>query len=514
MNKSEIIATGKYRNCHEICGIRVESNVRCLGIYVGHDKSVCNAKNWNEKVDKLDRTLSQWKNRHLTFFGKVTILKTLGLSQIIFSAQNTTMPDNAIEDVTKIVYKFLWNNQERIKRKVLIRKQGQGGLNVTHVESFLSAIKIQWVKKILTSADKWSIIPKHLIDEFGADKLLLKISFHDIPYIKNMPPFYRQVFGQYIRMKSLLQERPSTLDELLVQPLWYNKFIYVTIRRKQQPIFLSNWIKHGIIYVKDLAFNRGVLDINYVYKLIKNKGNILIELSEIKEALRPFRNLLKQISETRPINDDNLQYLYWNAKQIYNPIVEIISEVPTFKMIKKMLPNSTQEDIDNTLDTKIINRIENKLAEFSFKLIHNSLICGQILSKWTNISPNCVSCQKTHDIPHMIYHCTVCKRVWDKLSAILTIQITLKHILLMYDHPNYETKIFINYCITAVAYNMYKYWMEYRDENKLPNEISLINKIKADLHLRYLIIKYTGKYVKLSENLLKIATQLSMNNVN
>ena len=140
---------------------------------------------------------------------------------------------------------------------------------------------------------------------------------------------------QYIRLKSLLQERPSTLDELLVQPLWYNKFIYVTIRRKQQPIFLSNWIKHGIIYVKDLAFNRGVLDINYVYKLIKNKGNILIELSEIKEALRPFRNLLKQISEARPINDDNLQYLYWNAKQIYNPIVEIISEVPTFKMIKK-----------------------------------------------------------------------------------------------------------------------------------------------------------------------------------
>ena len=56
--------------------------------------------------------------------------------------------------------------------------------------------------------------------------------------------------------------------------------------------------------------------------------------------------------------------------------------------------------------------------------------------------------------------------------------------------------------------------MECRDENKLPNEISLINKIKADLRLRYLIIKYTGKYVKLSENLLKIATQLSMNNVN
>ena len=126
------------------------------------------------------------------------------------------MPDNAIDDITKIVYKFVWNNQEQIKRKVLIRKTGQGGLNVTHVESFLSAIKIQWVKKILNSVDKWSIIPKHLIDEFGADNLLLKINIHDIPYIKSMHPFYRHVFGQYIRIKSLLQERPSTLDELLV----------------------------------------------------------------------------------------------------------------------------------------------------------------------------------------------------------------------------------------------------------------------------------------------------------
>ena len=34
-------------------------------------------------------------------------------------------------------------------------------------------------------------------------------------------------------------------------------------------------------------------------------------------------------------------------------------------------------------------------------------------SKWTNISQNCVSCHNTHDIPHMIYYCTVCKSVWD-----------------------------------------------------------------------------------------------------
>ena len=63
--------------------------------------------------------------------------KTLGVSQIIFSAQNTTMPHNAMDGLTNIVYKFLWNNQERIKMKVLIRKTGQGGLNVTPLKAFL-----------------------------------------------------------------------------------------------------------------------------------------------------------------------------------------------------------------------------------------------------------------------------------------------------------------------------------------------------------------------------------------
>ena len=110
-----------------------------------------------------------------------------------------------------------------------------------------------------------------------------------------------------------------------------------------------------------------MLVINCVYNLIKNKVDIHIELSETKEAERSFQNLLKQIPHVRSVNDNNLQYLYWNAKQIYNPIVNRISDVPTFKLIKKVLPNSTEEDIDSTLETKIMNGIENKLAEFNIK---------------------------------------------------------------------------------------------------------------------------------------------------
>ena len=73
-------------------------------------------KTQDEKIFKLEKTLFSWKKRNLTFFGKITILKTLGLSPLIFSMQNTAMPEGKVELINKIVYSFLWKKQERIKR--------------------------------------------------------------------------------------------------------------------------------------------------------------------------------------------------------------------------------------------------------------------------------------------------------------------------------------------------------------------------------------------------------------
>ena len=68
----------------------------------------------------------------------------------------------------------------------------------------------------------------------------------------------------------------------------------------------------------------------------------------------------------------------------------------------------------------------------------------------------------------------------------------------------------MNYYITTVTNNMYKYWIEYREENRIPNEISLIYTIKDGSHFRYLTIRYTGKHVKLSEYLLMYTLQCKL----
>ena len=52
-----------------------------------------------------------------------------------------------------------------------------------------------------------------------------------------------------------------------------------------------------------------------------------------------------------------------------------------------------------------------KLKEFNFKLLHNIVPCGKILSKWKpNISEHCEICKDIETTKHMLYDCIKCSK--------------------------------------------------------------------------------------------------------
>ena len=53
---------------------------KLLGIFVSYDEKGNNRMNFNLKVQKLQTNLDIWKSRGLTLYGKVLIIKSLGLS--------------------------------------------------------------------------------------------------------------------------------------------------------------------------------------------------------------------------------------------------------------------------------------------------------------------------------------------------------------------------------------------------------------------------------------------------
>ena len=64
----------------------LHSPVRLLGIHVSYDEKGNNELNLNLKIRKLQTNLDMWRSRDLTLFGKVLIIKSLGLAQLIYSA--------------------------------------------------------------------------------------------------------------------------------------------------------------------------------------------------------------------------------------------------------------------------------------------------------------------------------------------------------------------------------------------------------------------------------------------
>ena len=104
-----------------------------------------------------------------------------------------------------------------------------------------------------------------------------------------MPPFYRQVIERCVKIKSFIQEEPTTINQLLNQLIWHNTYLFTKIRHRKRSIFVSNWIKSGILYVKYLDDSEGHVSESYIIKHLKNKSSFLIEMKEIKEALRPYK---------------------------------------------------------------------------------------------------------------------------------------------------------------------------------------------------------------------------------
>ena len=64
------------------------------------------------KIRKMKTKLNLWQTRDLTVYGKSLLAKTLGASQLIYTASMISMPDTVINTVQSHLFYFLWKNKK------------------------------------------------------------------------------------------------------------------------------------------------------------------------------------------------------------------------------------------------------------------------------------------------------------------------------------------------------------------------------------------------------------------
>ncbi len=115
VDKTEGILLGPLKNTiNAINGIKFTNDaIRCLGIYIGHDKNKCFNKNWTEKIEKIKLVFERWKNRNMTIFGKTLIIKSLASSLLIHSMSILETPQDILDEVEKLIFGFYGKKRKK-----------------------------------------------------------------------------------------------------------------------------------------------------------------------------------------------------------------------------------------------------------------------------------------------------------------------------------------------------------------------------------------------------------------
>ena len=127
----------------------MRDKVKTLGVWLSTDPEIMLKVNYEEKITKFKASLGCWELRRLSLLGKITVLKSLIVSQLMHILSPLPTNQCAIGEVNTLFFKFLWDGKgDKIKRDIMISDYEDGGLKMIDIRLFTQALKLSWVKKI------------------------------------------------------------------------------------------------------------------------------------------------------------------------------------------------------------------------------------------------------------------------------------------------------------------------------------------------------------------------------
>jgi len=462
--KSEVFLLG---NCgqgnnvpNQISGLKcITGAFRALGIYFSKDKEEVIEKNFKTRLANCQVALNIWSQHNLSLKGKVTVLKSLIIPNLLFACSNLFVPESFISDVNVMFFKFLWNNKPpKIRQETIIADLEEGGLKMPHFPTVVKAAKVMWVKRLLEeNPGNWKLIALRLANVTRFD-LCCK---NDVSFIKTLSPFYEQVLDAWFKFYST---EPKSIDELKHEVLWNNKFILID----QKPVLYKKWQKNGVTHVQDLFQSGGKL---LTHEELKNKYNIKVNILEYISLVKALpRKWLKAIrtstisSNVKPwvITQESTKKLC--TKRVYWSLLEnIVKEPVAVSQWISLFPFLHDNDFAEIFKLSYLT-METRLQSFQYKLLNRILPCNYKLSIWGLSSTSCCNvCNNVDTQEHHLFYCNETRAFWQFiekwLQDLYQVYIPLKITDVMFGVPYKKTQdemmYVLNYIIIHGKWHIY-----------------------------------------------------------
>ena len=96
----------------------MRDKVKTLGVWLSTDPEIMLKANYEEKI-KFKASLGCWELRRLSLLGKITVLKSLIVSQLTYISSPLPTNQCPIDEVNTLFFKVLWDGKGD-KRDIMI----------------------------------------------------------------------------------------------------------------------------------------------------------------------------------------------------------------------------------------------------------------------------------------------------------------------------------------------------------------------------------------------------------
>ena len=452
-------------------------------------------ENFDSKIDNIKASLNKWAKRKLTPLGRITVLKTIILPRLVHLLTSLPNPPNKmIEELNTRFFKFVWNNKvERVKRKVLIQNQKLGGLKMPNINSVNKALKISWIKRLMSSNSKWTGL-----FESETKTNFQKITIFGDDYAKSISSmkndFWRDCLAHWSDLLKVLNKSKINQNDCI--SLWHNSDLKIG----KKSICYDKLVVKGIYYIEDLfdeeqqflsheTFSkRHDIKINFL--------NYISLINTVKKYLRlanlTTKDFVHQIGPKIP----RCIHLLKKKESVCKLVGTFFCDTHTVPTSQNAYLNKgfhiDNETWKNYYILPFKCTTDTSLQWLQFRILHRILATNSLLCKFKILENNkCTFCNlEKETLEHIFYDCSFVERFFTDVSSWLltnrNLHITFTKNMIFFGIPHKNDNIAINWFILQCK----KYIYSSRSKKKLPNLLEFCKILEYELNIqKYNLLK-------------------------
>ena len=428
MDKTSVIWIGSMRHsnrilCSEYDLNWVKDKFSLLGVTLSTDLQNIVEMNYNEKLQMLRSIFTSWSKRVLTPIGKLVVIKSLvipKLNHLFIGLPNPS--EEFIKTLQNMCFSFLWKNgPDKIKRTVTMQGYEKGGLRMIDISQFINALKISWIRRLITENKDCFIIHNTMYPFYD------KCYIYGSDYIKSIldridNPFW---FDTYKALYSLaLTYKPTNWKEFLCSPLWYNHNIKVG----RKSCFIRNWCQAGVVSINDIIDRNGTFyTLQAFQEIFSINTNFLTYHGIIASCERylqscSFHHL--PLKELQPSRSNLIKIITKDTKgcrSIYDILVyKDIQPASVAKWERDCIFDGAP-DWNKYFSLPFRTTKDSILIWFQLRLLHRILATNYLLTKMHIINNDkCTFCtRETESLKHLFWECGCIQTFWTDFKNFL-----------------------------------------------------------------------------------------------